>query len=92
MSSSDKARAPAEDATRAEPPAPPVPLRTIASVAPGPRRTIASYVNYADAERSVDRLADRGFPVERGAIVGIARAAGFSATIRTALPRERAIS
>jgi Heat induced stress protein YflT domain len=53
------------------PPAPPEPPRTIASVAPGARRTIASYDNYADAERAVDWLADRGFPVERGAIVGL---------------------
>jgi hypothetical protein len=71
MSSSDKNRSPAEDATPAEPPAPPAPPRTIASVAPGARCTIASYVNYADAERAVDWLADRGFPVERGAIVGM---------------------
>jgi hypothetical protein len=35
-----------------------------------PRRTVASYTNYADAERAVDRLADRGFPVERVAIIG----------------------
>lgn len=48
----------------------PVPPRTIASLAPGPRRTIASYTNYADAESAVDWLSDRGFPVERGAIVG----------------------
>jgi len=51
-------------------PEPPRPPRTIASVAPGPRRTIASYTNYADAESAVDWLADQGFPVERGAIVG----------------------
>jgi hypothetical protein len=49
----------------------PRPPRTIASVAPGPRRTIASYANYADAESAVDWLADQGFPVERGAIVGL---------------------
>jgi hypothetical protein len=42
-----------------------------ASVAPGSRRTIASYANYADAESAVDWLADQGFPVERGAIVGM---------------------
>lgn len=35
-----------------------------------PRRTIASYPDYRDAERAVDRLADREFPVERVAIVG----------------------
>ena len=60
----------ASDKTRPEPPVPPGPARTIASVAPGPRRTIASYLNYADAESAVDWLADKGFPVERGAIVG----------------------
>ena len=35
-----------------------------------PRRSIASYSTYAEAERSVDRLSDQGFPVERSAIVG----------------------
>src|SRR5687768_13628546 len=34
------------------------------------RRTVASYSTYADAERAVDRLADRDFPVERAAIIG----------------------
>ena len=34
------------------------------------RRVIASYENYQDAQRAVDRLADAGFPVERAAIVG----------------------
>ncbi|MFD7936720.1 general stress protein [Streptomyces sp. NPDC059755] len=34
------------------------------------RRTIASYETYQEAERAVDHLADRGFPVERVAIVG----------------------
>ena len=34
------------------------------------RRVIASYERYADAEAAVDYLADRGFPVERMAIVG----------------------
>jgi hypothetical protein len=70
---SDKTSAaaePAEDVARTQPPAPPAPPRTIASVAPGPRRTIASYANYADAESAVDWLADQGFAVERGAIVG----------------------
>ena len=62
MSTSNQTRAPS---------APPGPPRTIASVAPGARRTIASYANYADAESAVDWLADQGFPVERGAIVGI---------------------
>jgi hypothetical protein len=33
------------------------------------RRVVASYTDYRDAERAVDRLADQGFPVERTAIV-----------------------
>jgi hypothetical protein len=35
-----------------------------------PRRAIASFTTYADAERAVDRLADLDFPVARVAIVG----------------------
>ena len=35
-----------------------------------PRRTIATYTTYADAERAVDWLSDQGFPVGRVAIVG----------------------
>jgi hypothetical protein len=35
-----------------------------------PRRAIASFASYADAERAVDHLADEKFPVERVAIVG----------------------
>lgn len=35
-----------------------------------PRRPIAVFDNYADAERAVDRLSDLGFPVERVAIIG----------------------
>jgi hypothetical protein len=93
MAASDNTSAPAEpaeDATHAEPPAPPVPPRTIASVAPGPRRTVASYANYADAESAVDWLADQGFPVERGAIVGmglrsVERVAGRMTAGRAAL-------
>jgi hypothetical protein len=39
--------------------------------AAGPaRRTIAAYPTYEEAERAVDHLADRGFPVERVSIVG----------------------
>jgi hypothetical protein len=34
------------------------------------RRVIGFYDNYADAERAVDYLSDRGFPVERVTIVG----------------------
>jgi hypothetical protein len=36
----------------------------------GSRRTVASYSSYADAERAVDYLSDRGFDVSRAAIVG----------------------
>ena len=35
-----------------------------------PRRTVASFDSYADAERAVDKLSDLGFPVERVAIIG----------------------
>lgn len=34
------------------------------------RRLIASFDDYADAEFAVDYLSDRGFPVERTAIIG----------------------
>lgn len=34
------------------------------------RRRIATFDDYADAERAVERLTSRGFPVERTAIVG----------------------
>lgn len=34
------------------------------------RRTVASYRDYAQAERAVDYLSDHGFPVERVAVVG----------------------
>jgi hypothetical protein len=43
---------------------------TSSSAPPVQRRTIAVFNNYADAERAVDYLADRHFPVERVAIVG----------------------
>src|SRR5919112_676156 len=36
----------------------------------GPRRVIATYDNYRDAERAVDYLADHRFPVERVSITG----------------------
>jgi hypothetical protein len=35
-----------------------------------PRRVVASFMSYRDAERAVDRLSDAKFPVERTAIVG----------------------
>ncbi|WP_053202422.1 general stress protein [Jiangella muralis] len=34
------------------------------------RRTIAAFETYAEAERAVDYLSDRRFPVERVAVVG----------------------
>ncbi len=34
------------------------------------RKTVASYASYGEAERAVDHLADRGFPVSRVSIVG----------------------
>ena len=34
-----------------------------------PRQTVASYATYAEAQRAVDRLSDKKFPVERAAIV-----------------------
>ena len=37
---------------------------------PAPKTTVATYTNYADAERAVDHLSDQGFPVEKVAIVG----------------------
>jgi hypothetical protein len=46
------------------------PDRTAGAATAARRRTIASYPNYADAERAVDELADRKFPVERVVIVG----------------------
>jgi hypothetical protein len=35
-----------------------------------PKTTVAAYGSYAEAERAVDFLSDRDFPVERVAIVG----------------------
>ena len=55
-----------------------------------PRRVVAEYENYADAQRAVDRLSDRGFPVDRVAIVGhglryVEQVAGRMTTARAAL-------
>lgn len=36
----------------------------------GGRRSVATFEDYAGAQRAVDMLSDRGFPVERTAIVG----------------------
>jgi hypothetical protein len=35
-----------------------------------PRRAIATFSSYEEAERAVDYLSDHGFPVERSAIIG----------------------
>jgi hypothetical protein len=35
-----------------------------------PRRVVARFGSYDEAQRAVDRLSDQGFPVERVAIVG----------------------
>jgi heat induced stress protein YflT len=55
-----------------------------------PRRTIATYSNYRDAERAVDWLSDQGFAVERISIVGtglryVEQVAGRVTTGRAAL-------
>jgi hypothetical protein len=51
---------------------PPQPeLPELPTVAPGARRTIASYAGYAEAESAVEWLVQQGFPVQRGAIVGM---------------------
>jgi hypothetical protein len=57
---------------------------------PPPRTTVATYPSYRDAERTVDFLSDRGFPVERVAIVGtglktVEQVAGRLTTGRAAL-------
>jgi uncharacterized membrane protein len=43
-------------------------MRTVVSHTP--RRAVAAYDSYTAAQRAVDRLSDRGFPVEKVAIVG----------------------
>lgn len=35
-----------------------------------PRRPVATYTTYQEAERAVDHLSDQGFPVERVAVIG----------------------
>ena len=47
-----------------------VPMESSATPAGGASTTVATYDNYRDAERAVDYLSDKGFPVERTAIVG----------------------
>jgi hypothetical protein len=54
------------------------------------KTTVATYDNYAEAERAVDFMSDRGFPVERVAIVGtglrtVEQVAGRLTTGRAAL-------
>lgn len=43
-------------------------MRTVVSQTP--RRAVAAYDNYAEAQRAVDQLSDRGFPVDKVAIIG----------------------
>lgn len=55
-----------------------------------PRRAVATYSSYRDAERAVDWLSDQGFAVERVAIVGtglrsVEQIAGRMTTGRAAL-------
>lgn len=40
------------------------------SSVPAPRRSVGRYETYPEAQRAVDLLSDRGFPVERVSIVG----------------------
>jgi hypothetical protein len=54
------------------------------------RTTVATYPNYREAERAVDFLSDKGFPVQRAAIVGtglrtVEQIAGRLTTGRAAL-------
>jgi hypothetical protein len=60
------------------------------SVPSRPRRTIATYSSYLEAERAVDWLSDQGFAVEHVAIVGtglrtVEQVAGRLTTGRAAL-------
>lgn len=55
-----------------------------------PRTTVATHGSYREAERAVDFLSDKGFPVERAAIVGtglrtVEQIAGRLTTGRAAL-------
>ena len=63
---------------------------TAAGGAPGARTTVATYGSYPEAERAVDFLSDKGFAVERVAIVGtglktVEQVAGRLTTSRAAL-------
>jgi len=59
-------------------------------VSQSPRRAVAAYDSYAEAQRAVDQLSDRGFPVDRVAIVGhgleyVEQVTGRFTTARAAL-------
>lgn len=61
-----------------------------ATAAAGTREVVATFGEYADAERAVDKLSDEGFPVERVAIVGtglklVEQIGGRTTTVRSAL-------
>ena len=62
-------------------------MRTVAGAR---HRTVATFDEYAEAQRAVDRLSDQRFPVERTAIVGhglryVEQVAGRMTTGRAAL-------
>jgi hypothetical protein len=66
------------------------PSETSTDATPQPRRVVATYPTYPEAERAVDKLSDTGFPVERVAIVGtglrlVEQVAGRTTTGRAAL-------
>jgi hypothetical protein len=61
---------------------------------PTRRRAVAAYDNDSDAQRAVDRLSDRGFPVDRVAVVGhgleyVEQVTGRFTTARAALVGAR---
>jgi uncharacterized membrane protein len=63
---------------------------TAARDATSSRVVVATFDNYRDAERAVDKLSDEGFPVDRAAIVGsglklVEQIAGRTTTARSAL-------
>jgi uncharacterized membrane protein len=60
------------------------------TLAAGARREVAAFDTYAEAQRAVDHLSDRGFPVEQIAIVGqglryVEQVTGRLTTARAAL-------
>ena len=58
-----------------------------------PRRAVAAYDSYEEAQRAVDRLSDQGFPVEKVAIVGgpqyVERRGGLTIEARRCSARPR---